>query len=128
MYLTFNYHPIEGELLGVTWALEKLAYYTLGSEKLLILVDHKPLIGLLSTRNLGDIDNPRLLHLAERLLRWNFSIEHIAGAKNFAPDALSRSPVNQDSQSTNKQCESTRARTSSHPDFVGQTFALNIIL
>ena len=64
-----RYHPIEGKLLGVTYALEKTAYYTLGSEKLLLLVDHKPLLGLLSTRNIGDIENPRLLHLAERLLR-----------------------------------------------------------
>ena len=88
-----RYHPIEGELLGVTWALQKTGYYTLGCEKLLVLVDHKPLIGLLQSRNLGEIDNPRLLHLVERLLRWKFSIKHIAGAQNFAPDALSRYPA-----------------------------------
>ena len=87
-----RYHPIEGELLGVAWALEKTGYYTLGCQKLLILVDHKPLIGLLTKRELGSIENPRLEHLAERLLRWTFKIEHIAGAKNFGPDALSRSP------------------------------------
>ena len=55
-------------------------------------MDHKPLIGLLTKRELGDIDNPRLMHLAERLLRWTYTIEHIAGAKNFGPDALSRAP------------------------------------
>ena len=87
-----RYHPIDGELLGVTWKLEKTGYYTLGSEKLIVLVDHKPLLGLLTTSNLGNIQNPRLLHLAERLLRWTFKIEHIPGASNFAPDALSRSP------------------------------------
>ena len=87
-----RYHPIEGELLGVAWSLEKTRLYTLGCEKLLILVDHKPLLGLLTRRELGDIDNPRLEQLAERLLRWTFKIEHVAGAKNFAPDALSRSP------------------------------------
>ena len=43
-------HPIEGELLGVAWALEKTGYYTLGCQKLLILVDQKPLIGLLTKR------------------------------------------------------------------------------
>ena len=51
-----RYHPIEGELLAVAWALQKTAYFTLGSEKLLLLVDHKPLIGLLNTRELGDVD------------------------------------------------------------------------
>ena len=44
-----RYHPIEGELLAVTWALQKTSYYTLGCEKLLILVDHKPLLGLLKS-------------------------------------------------------------------------------
>ena len=90
-----KYHPIEEELLAVTWALQKTSYYTLGCEHLLVLVDHKPLLGLLQSRNLGDIENPRLLHLAERLLRWKFSIQHNAGAQNFAPDALSRYPARQ---------------------------------
>ena len=89
-----RYHPIEGELLAVAWALEKTGYFTLGSEKLLLLVDHKPLIGLLTTRELGDIQNPRLEHLAERLLRWTFTVQHIAGAVNLGPDALSRFPYN----------------------------------
>ena len=87
-----RYHPIEGELLGVAWALEKTGYYTLGCKNLLVLVDHKPLIGLLTTRELGAIQNPRLEHLAERLLRWTFRIEHVAGASNYGPDALSRFP------------------------------------
>ena len=87
-----RYHPVEGELLGVSWGLQKTAYYSLGTEKLLVLVDHKTLLGLLSSKNLNDIYIPRLLHLSERLLRCSFRIEHIAGASNFAPDALSRFP------------------------------------
>ena len=87
-----RYHPIEGELLGVVWALEKTRMFTLGCDQLLVLVDHKPLIGLLKSRELGDIENPRLEHLAERCLRWRFAIEHVAGAQNFGPDTLSRSP------------------------------------
>ena len=55
-------------------------------------MDHKPLLGLLKSRNLEDIENPRLLHLAERLTKWTFDIKHIAGAQNHAPDALSRYP------------------------------------
>ena len=112
-----RYHPIEGELLGITYTLEKTAYYTLGSEKLLLLVDHKPLLGLLSTRDIGEIENPRLLHLAEHLLRWRFRIEHIAGAKNFAPDAQSRSPAEAQPQAGN--C--TRSRTISRLNYVGQS-------
>ena len=63
-----------------------------GCQKLLILVDHKPLIGLLTKRELGAIKNPCLEHLAERLLRWTFKIEHVAGASNHGPDALSWFP------------------------------------
>ena len=74
-----RYHPIEGELLAVVWALEKTKQYTLGCERLMVLVDHKPLLGLLTKRELGDIDNPRLEHLAERLGRWSFTIHHVAG-------------------------------------------------
>ena len=79
--------------MALTWGLEKTSFYTLGCENLLALVDHKPLLGLLTSRNLGDIENPRLLHLAERLLKWRFTLKHIAGAKNHTPDALSRSPA-----------------------------------
>ena len=55
-----RYHPIEGELLGMVWAFEKTRMYTLGCDRLLVLVDHKPLIGLLKSQELGDIENPRL--------------------------------------------------------------------
>merc|ERR1712082_176615 len=63
-----RYQPIEGELLAVVWALEKTKQYMLGCERLLVLVDHKPLLGLMT----------RLEHLAERLQRWNFSTSTIS--------------------------------------------------
>ena len=88
-----RYAPIEGELWGVTWALAKTSHYTLGCPRLLVLVDHKPLLGLLSRRELGEIANPRLETLTEKTMRWSFKIEHVAGARNFGPDALSRYPT-----------------------------------
>lgn len=87
-----RYAPIEGELLGITWTLAKTSHYTLGCSKLLVLVDHKLLLGFLKKRGLGEIDNPRLEMLAEKTMRWVFRIEHVAGARNFGPDALSRYP------------------------------------
>ena len=74
-----RYAPIEGELLGLVWALQKKSHYTLGCPRLLVLVDHKPLIGLLSKGKVGAIDNPRLESLAEKTLRWSFEIRHVAG-------------------------------------------------
>ena len=55
-----KYYPIQGELLGVTWALEETSYYMLGCDQLLVLVDRKLLLGLLANRELVDISNPRL--------------------------------------------------------------------
>ena len=55
-------------------------------------MDHKPLISLFTKRGLEDIDNSRLMHFAERLLRWMYKIEHITGGNNFGPGALSWAP------------------------------------
>ena len=85
--------PHRGRATGSSMGSRKKGYYTLGSDKLIILVDHKPLLGLLPTREQGDIKNPRLMHLAERLLPWRFTIQHIAGTKIFGPDTVSRSPA-----------------------------------
>lgn len=87
-----QYALIEGELLGVTWALAKTAHYTFGCPQLLVLVDHKPLLGLLTYRGLVEINNPRLETIPEKTMRWSFKIEHVAGAKKFGPDALSQIP------------------------------------
>ena len=88
-----NYAPIEGECLGVASALKKTRYYTQGCEKLIIGVDHKPLLGVLNDKSLESIDNPRLMKLKEKTLGWRFQIIHIPGRKLGAPDAFSRSPA-----------------------------------
>ena len=85
-----NYSPVEGEMLGVADGLYKTRYYTLGCEKLVVGVDHKPLLGLLNGKSLDQIDNSRLLRLKEKTLGWKFRIIHIPGKRNGGPDALSR--------------------------------------
>ena len=42
-----NYCPLEGEALGVAWALEQTRYFTLGCSDLLVVVDHEPLVKIL---------------------------------------------------------------------------------
>ena len=88
-----NYAPIEGELLAVTYGLKKTKYYTLGSEKLIIGVDHKPLLGILNDCPLEKIDNRRLSNLKEKTLGWRYKIIHISGSKLTGADALSRIPI-----------------------------------
>ena len=85
-----NYAPVEGELLGVADALHRTRYYTQGCEKLVVGVDHKPLLGILNDRPLEKIENARLLRLKEKTLGWRFQVVHIPGSKNGGPDALSR--------------------------------------
>ena len=53
-----RYSTIEGEALGVAWALEVTRHYTLGNTKLVVATDHKPLLKVLSDRKLEDIHNP----------------------------------------------------------------------
>ena len=55
-----RYSPVEGEALAVAYGLEKCKHFILGTENLIVTVDHKPLIGLFTNRNLEDISNPRL--------------------------------------------------------------------
>ena len=76
-----NYAPIEGECLGVTYALDKTKYYTLGLEKLTVCVDHKPLLGILNDDTpLENIDNRRLLRLKEKTLPYEFTVVHRPGS------------------------------------------------
>ena len=85
-----RYAPVEGEALAVAWSLEATKHYTLGNTKLLVATDHKPLLKVLGDRKLEEIDNPRLLKLKEKTLRWKFDIIHVPGKIHVGPDALSR--------------------------------------
>ena len=87
-----RYAVVEGALT-IVWALEQSQYFTQGCNDLLILTDHKPLVNLFCDRTLDEISNPRLFRLKQRTLLWRFSIHHKPGKLNFAPDAMSRHPV-----------------------------------
>ena len=87
-----NYAAIEGEALGVAWALEQTRYFTMGCDDLVVIVDHKPLVKLFGDRRLDEIDNPRLFRMKQRTLRWRFDIEYQRGESNPFADAMSRHP------------------------------------
>ena len=87
-----RYAPVEGEALAVAYALHQTRYYILGNPNLIVTTDHKPLSRILNDRSLTDITNRRLLNLKEKTLPYTFTIEHISGAKNKGPDAVSRYP------------------------------------
>ena len=52
-----RYSLDEGEMLGVVEGLHKAKHFVLGCDKLIVAVDHKPLLGLLNDKSLADIDN-----------------------------------------------------------------------
>ena len=79
-----NYAPIEGEALGVVWALKKARMFPLEKPKFIIFVDHKPLLKILGDKSLCDIDDPRLLGLKEKPLAYSFDIKYMKGLKNHA--------------------------------------------
>ena len=85
------YAQIEKEALALTWALEKFAEYVLG--KCVILeTDHKPLVPILGRKSL-DMLPPRVLRFRLRLMRFQYSIQHVPEKTLYTADTLSRAPL-----------------------------------
>ena len=88
-----RYAIIELELQAVVWAMNKCKLYLLGMRNFQLNVDHRPLVSILDKKNLGEIENPRLQRMKEKILKFNFKTNWISGTKHQIPDALSRAPV-----------------------------------
>ena len=89
-----RYATIELELLAVAWAVSrKCRLFLNGMQHFDILTDHRPLINILNSKNMDEIENPRLQRLRERISMYNFSAAWRRGKDHQAADALSRSPV-----------------------------------
>ena len=86
-----RYAQIEKEALAATWACDKFVDYILG-RSFQIETDHKPLVSLLSTKNLDNLP-PRVLRFRLRLARFDYTIQHVPGKLLYTADTLSRAPV-----------------------------------
>ena len=82
---------IEKKALGITWANERFADYLIGL-KYHIETDYKPLVPLLSTKNLEDLP-ARVQRFRMRMMRFSYTILHVPGKSLCTADALSRAPL-----------------------------------
>ena len=75
------------------WAVCKCNLFLAGLQHFTVVTDHNPLIPIMNSHQLDEIENPRLQRLKTKLMAYNFTAEWLKGSKNDAPDALSRNPV-----------------------------------
>ena len=85
-----RYAQIE-EALAATWACKKFTPYIQG-KTITLETDHKPLVPLLSHKNLDSLP-PRILRFRLRLMRFDYEIKHVPGKSLHTADALSRAPL-----------------------------------
>lgn len=78
--------------MAMAWCLRKARLFLLGCPILVLVTDHRLLVGLLGDKALVDIVNPRLFHLKEKTLQYRFTIWYLPEKRNCAADFLSKYP------------------------------------
>ena len=86
-----KYSTNELELLAVVWSCEFFRNYLLGNQ-FQIITDHKAIFTTLTENRGNKTYQSRLTRWADRMLPFEYTISHIAGAKIGMADYLSRSP------------------------------------
>lgn len=79
-----RYAQIEKEALATTWACERFSDFLLG-KTFHVETDHKPLVSLLGQKTLDQLP-PRIQRFRMRLMRFNYSIAHVAGKDLITAD------------------------------------------
>ena len=98
-----SYSVNELELLGVVWSVEYFKYY-LFDKLFTIITDHRALLSIMKEHRSNKSYNSKLTRWIDRLLPFDFNIEHIPGEKMGLIDYISRQP-NQEAKVTNKYDE-----------------------
>ena len=88
-----GYSPSKGEALAVSWSLQHAKFFVTGCKDLLVVTDHKPLLGLFKDRDLNSVTNTRLQKFKERTFRYSFKTQYCPGKWHRGADAVSRNPV-----------------------------------
>ena len=88
-----RYAVVELEMAACVWAVKKCRIYLAGLPRFDLVVDHRPLVPILNSKLLSEIENPRLQRMREKLSGYIFTASWQRGRDHSVPDALSRSPV-----------------------------------
>jgi len=91
---------IEKEALAVTWACECFSDFLVGLS-FHVETDHKPLVPLLSSKNLDELP-PRIQRLRMRLMKFTYTISHVPG-KNLATADASLEHLDKENMTDNKR-------------------------
>ena len=80
---------IELELLAIVWATQKCKVYL----EFEFVTDHRPLVPMLNTYTLDQVQILRILRMLLKLTHLTFVTSWMKGSDNIVADALSRAPV-----------------------------------
>ena len=86
-----RYSVNESELLGIVWSIDYFKCY-LNGKNFTVVTDHRTLLSILKEHRSNKLYNSRLLRWIDRLLPYNFTIEHMPGSKMGLIDYISRNP------------------------------------
>ena len=86
-----RYSINELELLGVFWSVEHFKYYLYG-KPFTVITDHRALLSIKRENRSNKSYNSRLTRWVDRLLPFDFSIDHLPGSKMGLVDYISRDP------------------------------------
>ena len=87
-----RYAVIELEILGVVWAVRKCHLFLAGAP-FAVVTNHRPLVPILNSYSLDQIENRRLQRLVMKLRSYQLHTSWRKGTENAFADALSRNPV-----------------------------------
>ena len=89
-----RYAAVELELASVAWAFYKYRLFLAGLPHFDLYVDHRPLVPIINSKLLDELENPRLQRLKLKLAEFGpFTAHWVKGSQHLAADALSRHPV-----------------------------------
>ena len=86
-----RYSINELELLGVVWSIEHFKFYLYG-KPFAVTKYHRELLSIIRENRANKFYNSRLARWVDRILVFDFSIDHLPGSKMELVDYISREP------------------------------------